>query len=140
MKTRLGAIAVLTFVLAGCASYRAVPMRSEFLELPLPEGLAYQADDSTIIESPTVRAARLVYRGRVEPGSLAVAVQNTLETGGWRLVRNSYAAGPGTAQAYERGDASLAVRIWEGGLFGWYTYVELTGSRSTSARASTAVR
>lgn len=138
MKTRIGALAVLIVVLAGCASYRAVPMRSEFMELPLPEGLAYQAGDSTIIESPTVRAARLVYRGRVEPGSLAIAVQSTLEAGGWRLVRNSYAADQGTAQAYERGDASLAVRIWEGGPFGWYTYVELTGSRSTTSR--TAVR
>ena len=36
----------------------------------MPKGLAYQPSKSTIIESPTVKAARLVYRGRLEVESL----------------------------------------------------------------------
>ncbi len=77
---------------------------------------------------------------QIEPGSLAVAMQTTLEATGWRLVRNTFTAGHGTTQLYEKGDGSLQVRIWEGGPFKVYTYVELTGSRSTPRSSTTATR
>ena len=141
MKTRLCATAILALLLlAACATTPAPPIRSEFGDAALPEGLAYRPGDSTIIESQTVRAARLLYRGRVEPGSLAVAMQTTLEATGWRLVRNTSTAGDGTTQLYEKGNDTLQIRVWEGGLFNWYTYVELTGSRSSPRTTATATR
>lgn len=141
MKTRLCATAIPALLLmAACATAPALPTRSELGDIAMPEGLTYQPDQSTIIESPSVRAARLLYRGRVEPGSLALAMQTTLEATGWRLVRNTFTAAHGTTQLYEKGDGSLQVRVWEGGPFNVYTYVELTGSRSTPGTSTTATR
>ena len=39
----------------------------------MPKGLAVDLNRSTIIESPAVKAARLFYKGRIEPDSLSVA-------------------------------------------------------------------
>ena len=69
---------VVVFV-AGCASAPSRPVRSEFEDIPVPKGLSYQPDKSTIIESPTVKAARLVYRGRLEAESLSLALRTTFE-------------------------------------------------------------
>jgi hypothetical protein len=113
-------------LLAACASAPSRPARSEFEDIPVPKGLDYQMSQSTIIESPTVKAARLVYRGRLEIGSLTVAMRTTLEANGWRHV-SSTSSTHGTTQVYEKAGSSLEVRLWEGL---WYTYVELTASRS----------
>lgn len=113
-------------LLAACASAPSRPARSEFEDIPVPKGLDYQTSKSTIIESPTVKAARLVYRGRLEIGSLTVAMRTTLEANGWRHV-SSTSSTHGTTQVYEKAGSSLEVRLWEGL---WYTYVELTASRS----------
>jgi hypothetical protein len=123
----LSALALTLLLVAGCASAPPRPPRSEFEDIPVPKGLVYQADRSTVIESPNVKAARLVYRGRIEPESLAVAMRTTLEANGWRHV--STTAGPsGAIQVYEKSGNSLQVQIWEGL---WFTYVALTGSRAT---------
>jgi len=113
-------------LLAACASAPSRAVRSEFEDIPVPKGLDYQTSQSTIIESPTVKAARLVYRGRLEIASLAVAMRTTLEANGWRHV-SSTSSTHGTTQVYEKAGSSLEVRLWEGL---WYTYVELTASRS----------
>jgi hypothetical protein len=81
---------------------------------------------STVIESPTVKAARLVYRGRLEMDSLTVAMRTTLEANGWRHV-TSTTSPHGVTQVYEKAGSSLEVRLWEGWI---YTYVELTASRA----------
>jgi len=123
-------LALLTLVLAlatACASAPAKAVRSEFEDIPVPKGLAYQPDRSTIIESPTVKAARLVYRGRLEVVSLGTAMRSTLEATGWRLVSTTTTGPQGTTQVYEKAGSSLEVRLWEGW---WYTYVELTASRA----------
>ena len=73
---------------AGCATTSSRPVRSEFEDIPVPKGLSYQPSKSTIIESPTVKAARLVYRGRLEVDSLSVAMRTTLEANAW-MTRNS---------------------------------------------------
>ena len=83
-KSVATAVLVLAFA-AGCASAPPKQVRSEFEDIPVPKGLSYQADKSTIIESPTVKAARLVYRGRLEVDSLASAMRTTLEANGVRL-------------------------------------------------------
>jgi hypothetical protein len=133
MKTRHYAGAFLALVLtAGCVTAGPKAARSEFEDIPVPKGLTLQADESTIIESPNVKAARLLYRGRIEPESLGSAMRATLETNGWRNVSATSSAtkGPTTTQVYEKGGNSLQVQIWEGGLFNMFTYVELTASRA----------
>jgi hypothetical protein len=118
---------VLSFV--GCATNsRAV--RSEFDDIPVLKGLSYLENRSTIIESPSIKAARLLYRGRIEITSLSLAMRTTLEANGWRSVSNTSTAPHGILQVYEKAENSLQVRIWEG----WYfTYVEFTTSRSLQA-------
>jgi hypothetical protein len=136
----LGKVAVtLTLFLAACSSTKGIPpIRSEFMDIPLPEGLEYIASQSAVIESETVRAARLVYSSKFEPGSLVLSIQEGLLGHGWRIVRTTSFPGQGTMQLYEKGDASLQVRTWEGGAFNGSTYVELSGTRSVARTRATA--
>jgi len=129
----------LTFFLAACSSTKGVPpIRSEFMDIPLPGGLDYLPDKSAVIESETVRAARLVYSSKFEPGSLVLSIQEGLLGQGWRLVRTSSFPGQGTMQLYQKDEASLQVRIWEGGAFKGATYVELSGTRALPRTRTTA--
>ncbi|MBI2216965.1 MAG: hypothetical protein HYU51_06665 [Candidatus Rokubacteria bacterium] len=121
-------VPLVVLVLAACATGRPTSQRSEFEDIPVPKGLTLEPGKSTIIESPSVKAARLVYRGRIEPGSLAVAMRTTLEANGWRNVSSTTTGQHGAMQVYEKGGNSLQVQVWEGL---WYTYVELTASRAT---------
>jgi hypothetical protein len=129
MMNHILAIALVTGLLTGCATSSRLT-RSEFEDIPVPKGLSYVEDRSTIIESPSVKAARLIYRGRIEPVSLGFAMRTTLEANGWRSVSATSTGGQGTTQVYEKAGNSLQVRLWEG----WYfTYVELTASRALGA-------
>ena len=127
---QLGSFALVIALVAACATTPTRAVRSEFEDIPVPKGLTYQQDRSTIIESPTVKAARLVYRGRLEPTSLAAAMRSTLEANGWRHVSSTTTGPQGTTQVYEKAGSSLEVRLWEGW---WFTYVELTASRASQA-------
>src|SRR2546421_3339419 len=128
MKTaRLGAALLVLTLLAGCASLTSKPAKIEFEDIPIPRGLTFQSDRSTIIESPTVKAARLVYRGRLELQSLAVAWRTTLEANRWRHISSTSVQEYGITQVYEKAGTSLAVRLWEGWIF---TYAELTVGRA----------
>ena len=141
MRTKtLATVAVtLALSLSACSSTKGVPpIRSEFMDIPLPAGLEYIADQSAVIESETVRAARLVYSSKFEPGSLVLSIQEGLLGNGWRLVRATSFPKQGTMQLFEKGEASLQVRIWEGGAFGGSTYVELSGTRATARTKTTA--
>jgi hypothetical protein len=102
-------------------------LRSEFEDIPVPKGLNYVESQSVVIESPSVKAARMLYRGRIEVTSLATALRTTLEANGWRAVSNTSGASNGTTQVYEKAGNSLQVRVWEGW---YYTYVEMTASRA----------
>jgi hypothetical protein len=122
-------VVLLTAACATTSTRQAV--RSEFEDIPVPQGLTYQAERSTIIESPNVKAARLVYRGRVEAASLGIAMRSLLETNGWRPVSATTSSDRAlTTQVYEKSGNSLQVILWEGGLFNWYTYLELIASRA----------
>ena len=135
--TTLGVLLLAT----GCATMSVPPLRSEFGDVPLLEGLSYQPDGSIVIETKSVRAARLLYRGRIEPGSAVVEMQKGLEANGWRLVRSTSVARHGTMQLFEKGEASLQLQVWEGGMFGYYTYVEVSGTRPvTGPGAKTAAK
>ena len=128
---RLVGTLFVVLLLGACASAPTNPARSEFEDIPVPKGLTYLAAKSTIIESPTVKAARLVYRGRLEPSSLAVALRATLEANGWRHVSTT-SVERGITQVYEKAGSSLEVLVWEG-WWGIFTYVELTASRALAA-------
>ncbi len=121
-------IALLVLVIAaGCASAPPRAPKSEFEDIPVPKGLSFQPEKSIVIESPSVKAARLVYRGRIQPDSLATAMRTTLEANGWRNVSSTAGGGQVATQVYEKAGNSLQVQIWEGLIF---TYVELTASRA----------
>jgi hypothetical protein len=66
----------------------------------------------------------------VEPVSLGNAMRATLETNGWRHVSSATAGDKGTTQVYEKPGNALQVRVWESW---YYTYVELTASRTLSS-------
>ncbi|MBI4593297.1 MAG: hypothetical protein HY728_03705 [Candidatus Rokubacteria bacterium] len=123
---RLGLL-LIALVVGGCVTSPTRPVRSEFEDTPMPKGLTLLEDHSTVIESPSVKAARLLYRGRIEVSSLATATRTTLEANGWRHVSSATAGDQGTTQVYEKAGNSLQVRFWEGW---YYTYVELTASRA----------
>ena len=122
---KLAPALAVSVMLTACASTpRAV--RSEFEDIPVPKGLTYQQDASTVIETPNVKAGRHIYRGRLELDSLTTAIRNTLEANGWRHVSSTKSAQHGTTQVYEKGGDSLQVQLWEGM---WYTYAEYTTGR-----------
>jgi len=127
---RLVVLGMVVVTLAACASSPARPQRSEFEDIPVPKGLALDADKSTIIESPSVKAARLFYKGRLEPESLGIAFRTTLEANGWRHLSSTLSSGKGTTQVYEKPGSSLQVLIYEGI---YYTWVELSATRVVAA-------
>jgi hypothetical protein len=122
---------IIVVVATACTTSSPRPARSEFEDIPVPKGLTYQADKSTVIESPSVKAARLVYRGRLEPESLGQAMRQTLEASGWRHVSSTSSSGRGTIQVYEKGVNALQVHVYEDI---WFTYVELDATRSVQVR------
>src|SRR5260370_38729710 len=119
----LGTVVLVLALVAGCASTSSTkPVRSEFEDIPIPRGLEFRTGDSTIIESPTVKAARLVYRGRLEIQSLATAWRSTLEANGWRHVSTTSVQDQGITQGYRKPGTPLQARPPEGGS---YTYAAL---------------
>jgi hypothetical protein len=123
---QLATALAVSVVLTACASNPPRAVRSEFEDIPVPKGLAYQQDESTVIETPNVKAGRHVYRGRLELDSLTTAIRNTLEANGWRHVSSTKSSQHGTTQVYEKEGDSLQVQLWEGL---WYTYAEYTTGR-----------
>lgn len=127
---RLLVFSAVVLSLTACASSPPRPQRSEFEDIPVPKGLALDLNKSTIIESPAVKAARLFYKGRVEPESLGVAFRTTLEANGWRHLSSTTAADKGITQVYEKTGNSLQVLIYEGI---YYTWVEVSATRLVTA-------
>jgi hypothetical protein len=111
--------------LSACASSPPRAQRSEFEDIPVPKGLELDWSRSTVIESPTIKAARLFYKGRITPDSLAVAFRSTLDANGWRHLSTT-TTDRETTQVYEKGDSSLQVLIDEGW---YYTWAEVSATR-----------
>ncbi len=129
---RLIAVFALLLFLSACAM-TTKPIRAEFDDIPVPKGMSYVDDRSTIIESPRVKAARLLYRGPIEVGSLVAAMRTTVESNGWRHISSTKAEDRGTIQVYEKDGSSLEIRYWEGFYWRPVTYLELTTSRALQA-------
>src|SRR6266850_1670917 len=124
---RVLAISLCLLAATACASNPPRAQRSEFEDIPVPKGLTVDLNKSTIIESPSVKAARLFYKGRVEVESLALAFRTTLEANGWRNLSATTASDKGITQIYEKTGSSLQVVIYES----WYnTWVEMSATRA----------
>lgn len=119
-------VGALALMLTSCASSAGPRQQSEFEDVPVPAGLTLDQDRTTIIESPTVKAARLFYKGRITPESLALAYRTSLEANGWRHVSSTTSSAKGTTQVYEKQDSSLQVMIYEGW---YYTWTEVSTTR-----------
>jgi hypothetical protein len=126
--TRVVAVAAAALALAACASNPPRSVKSQFEDVPVAKGMGYQSTESMAIETPTVQAAREVYRGRLELESLATATRTTLEANGWRHLNTTKTAQHGINQVYEKQGTSLQVLLWEGWM-GWWTYAEYTTAR-----------
>ena len=127
---RLLVLSAVVVTLTACASSPPRPQRSELEDITVPKGLSLDLNKSTIIESPTVKAARLFYKGRLEPDSLGVAFRTTLEANGWRHLSSTTSADKGITQVYEKAGNSLQVMIYEGL---YYTWVEVSATRVVTA-------
>jgi hypothetical protein len=103
----------IVLTLSACASSPPRAQRTEFEDIPVPKGVELDWSRSTIIESPTIKAARLFYKGRITPDSLAVAFRSTLEANGWRHISTT-TTDKGTTQVYDKAGSSLQVLIYEG--------------------------
>src|SRR5262245_22019624 len=126
--SRLVAYAATALTLAACASNPPRPVKSLFEDIPVAKDMTYQAGDSMEIETPVVRVARDVYRGRIELESLATATRSALEANGWRHLSTTRTAQHGISQVYEKPGASLQVLVWRAWM-GWFSHVEYTAVR-----------
>jgi hypothetical protein len=127
--SRLLLLCLVALTVTSCAASSGAPrttQRSEFEDVPVPAGLTLDNSRTTIIESPTVKAARLFYKSRIKPDSLAAAYRTSLEANGWRHVSSTTSANNGTVQVYEKPESSLQVLIYESW---YYTWSEVSATR-----------
>ena len=127
---RLLSALLAALLLTACASSPSPVARSEFEDIPVPGGLTLDASKSTIIESPTVKAAHLFYKGRLSPDALGATYRTTLEANGWRHLASTTSSDKGITQVYDKGGNSLQVLIYEGI---YYTWVEVSATRLVTA-------
>ena len=126
-RSRVLIVYTLALALSSCASSSGpARQRSEFEDVPVPAGLTLDQSRTTIIESPTVKAARLFYKSRIRPESLGLAYRASLEANGWRHVSSTTSSSKGTTQVYEKQDSSLQIMIYEGW---YYTWTEVSTTR-----------
>jgi hypothetical protein len=123
MTTKIFATIVIMMFATGCATTTAA--RRHFDDITLPSGMAYQADDSVVIESPNLKAAHLVYRGRLEAVTLGDAMRTRLEASGWRYVSRTSTISDGSRQVYEKDGNAIELHIYEKL---WYTYLVINAS------------
>jgi len=124
MKTHILSTVALMLLAAACST---TAPRRQFDDIPLPSGLTYQPQRSVVIESPSVKAAKLVYRGRLEPVSLGDAMRGQLEASGWRPISRTATSHDGSVQVFEKDGKALEVQIYEGL---WFTYLAISASET----------
>ena len=113
-------------LLTACSTTSGRPALSEFQDIPVVETMAYDAERSTIIEASKIKAARFVYKGRVEVQSLGTSMRTGLEQNGWKHVATTTGSQRSITQLYSKGQSQLQLLIWEGS---WNTFLEVTTAR-----------
>jgi hypothetical protein len=119
----------LCLALAACSGAPIQPALTSFTDIPVPEGMAYQPDRSGVVDGPTIKAARLVYKGRLEVESLSASMRQGLEQNGWKHVRTATAANRSINMVFEKPGADLQLTVWEGS---WNTFLDITVGRVSS--------
>ncbi|HEY7650406.1 MAG TPA: hypothetical protein VID04_15520 [Methylomirabilota bacterium] len=136
MKNYHWLLAVLLVTLTpACSATRPTPSLTGFEDIPIPAGLTYQPDQSITIEGPSAKAAHWVYRGRIKPDSLRLAVRTTLEANGWLHLSTGSAPGQKSVQTFEKSGNSVQFDIYEGT---WYTYLVVGAARAIDPGQQTA--
>jgi hypothetical protein len=136
MKNHHWLLAVLLVALTpACSATRPTPSLAGFEDIPIPAGLTYQPDQSITIEGPSAKAAHWVYRGRIKPDGLRLAVRTTLEANGWQHLSTGSAPGPKSVQTFEKSGNSVQFDIYEGT---WYTYLVVGAARAIDPGQQTA--
>ena len=125
-------VAASLLLLSACATAPVRPAFSEFQDIPVVEGMNYDPGRSTVIESPTIKAARFVYRGRIEVESLSASTRKGLEANGWRHVGTTTTSKGSILEVFEKTGSTVQLVYWEGF---WYTYLEVAATRLNQARA-----
>ena len=156
-KGKLWLAAGLAGVLVACSSVGGGAPTAEKAQWPTKsdvvaaspftaEGLA--ALDAKMKEAVEKGQVAGVSYALIKDGKLAALnVHGAQSLGGPALTENTLfrirsmskpITGVAMMQLYEKGEASLQVRIWEGGAFDNSTYVELSGTRATTRTRTTA--
>jgi hypothetical protein len=125
MRIHPGAIAAAGLVLSltACAGAPPQPFLTSFADIPVPEGMGYLSERSGVMDGATIKAARLVYRGRLEIESLSASMRQGLEMRGWRHVSTAKTSNQTITQVFDKPGGSIQVALWEGW---WYTYLDVT--------------
>ncbi len=95
MKKGILIVLALAFVF-GCATLKGgpkegkteQPLYADFSDIAIPKGLKLDKKRSLVFESGTHRNGYLLYKGRVEPSSLAEYFKTVLTASGWVLLNN----------------------------------------------------
>ena len=127
MKTKIFASVVIMLFATGCSTTAA---RRQFDDITVPSGMAYQPGDSVVIESPTLKAGHLVYRGRLEPVTLGDAMRTRLEANGWRHISRTSTSKGGMRQVFEKDGNAIEIHVYEGL---WFTYLAINASEVLQA-------
>jgi hypothetical protein len=140
MNRRLGTVvmvtALLSLALGGCAWFQretpagtkqapqptaaSAPMFYDFQDIPVPSELSLQSDQSTVFQGGGVKTGLLVFKGRVDPGSVINFFQVSLAREKWRMKGSiRYRK---SLLLFEKDDRFCIINVHEGHL---YTYVEI---------------
>ncbi|MBI2369640.1 MAG: hypothetical protein HYV08_05265 [Deltaproteobacteria bacterium] len=89
---------------------------AEFPDIPVTQDFTLVEDRTLVIESPSVKAGRIVYRAQVKEAGLVSYFREAMLRQGWRLVSATRMGNEGTTLAYQQEDKSAVLRIREGWL------------------------
>jgi len=120
---------LLVFTLTACASTGGIP-RAPFDDIPVPAAFVPYSDQWTLIQTPKVTAAKLVYMTPLSPDSALAALRAELVRRGWSPKEPSPFVNPqgfrGVTLEFVKGTDSCHATVIEGP---YATHVDLRVAR-----------
>jgi len=117
LSGRLLSSFVLVFTFMGCASTGGIP-REPFADIKVPASFVPYSDQWTLIRTPNVTAAKLVYMTPLPPDSAFEAVREELVRLGWTAKEATRFVNPqgfrGVTVEFAKGTDSCHVTVIEG--------------------------